>query len=194
MQAVMLEVPEALLAERRRLGHDRFDEMWEGVLHMVPPPRFDHQDLSAWLVSTWRPLARAHGLWVTQDTGLFDPKVPDFSSYRQPDVAVTGREHLSDRGIEGRTELAVEIRSPGDESYEKLPFYDRVGVQEFLVIELDLTMRHWARREELLRDVTVGDGTSVTLEALPVTLSRTEQGALAMDGDFGTTTFEGRNP
>lgn len=35
----MLEVPEGLLAERARLGHDRFDEMWEGVLHMVPPPR-----------------------------------------------------------------------------------------------------------------------------------------------------------
>jgi len=34
----MLEAPEELLAERRRKGHDRFDEVWEGVLHMLPPP------------------------------------------------------------------------------------------------------------------------------------------------------------
>jgi hypothetical protein len=27
---------EALLAGRRRLGQDRFDEVWEGVLHMNP--------------------------------------------------------------------------------------------------------------------------------------------------------------
>lgn len=33
-----MEVPEAMLAERRRLGLDRRDEMWNRVLHMVPPP------------------------------------------------------------------------------------------------------------------------------------------------------------
>ena len=38
MRAVMLDVPESLLDERRRLGLDVFDEVWEGVLHMVPPP------------------------------------------------------------------------------------------------------------------------------------------------------------
>ncbi|MBA3983821.1 MAG: hypothetical protein H0X61_09880 [Acidimicrobiia bacterium] len=38
MRAVMLDVPVALLAERQRLGHDLFDEMWEGELHMVPHP------------------------------------------------------------------------------------------------------------------------------------------------------------
>ena len=52
----MLEVHEALIAERRRLGHDRFDEMWEGVLHMVPSPGFGHQDLESWLVADWRSL------------------------------------------------------------------------------------------------------------------------------------------
>ena len=36
MRAVLLEVPEAMLDERRRLGHDGRDEMWDGVLHMVP--------------------------------------------------------------------------------------------------------------------------------------------------------------
>lgn len=186
----MLEVPEALLAERKRLGHDRFDEMWEGVLHMVPPPSLGHQDLASWLVATWRSLAQAVGLRVTQDTGLFDPQVADLSSYRQPDVAVWLPSHSSERGIEGRAELVVEIRSPVDEPYEKLPFYERVGVREVLIIELDMTLRHWARPEERLTEITAGDGSSAALEAIPVTLRRTSEGVLAMDGPFGSTTFE----
>ena len=39
----MLEVDPALLEQRRRLGLDHWDEMWEGVLHMGtgPPGRSD---------------------------------------------------------------------------------------------------------------------------------------------------------
>ena len=33
----MVAVPESLLAERRRIGADRRDEMWDGLLHMVQP-------------------------------------------------------------------------------------------------------------------------------------------------------------
>ncbi|HET9253937.1 MAG TPA: Uma2 family endonuclease [Pseudonocardiaceae bacterium] len=36
MRAVLLEVPESMLAERRRLGLDGRDEVWDSVLHMVP--------------------------------------------------------------------------------------------------------------------------------------------------------------
>jgi len=39
MRAVMLDVPEALVEERRRLGIDGFDEMWEGELHSIPDDR-----------------------------------------------------------------------------------------------------------------------------------------------------------
>jgi len=35
----MLEVDPALLEQRRRLGLDHWDEMWEGVLHMAPDPQ-----------------------------------------------------------------------------------------------------------------------------------------------------------
>ena len=38
MRVLMLEAPQAMLDERRRLGHAVRDEMWDGVLHMVPPP------------------------------------------------------------------------------------------------------------------------------------------------------------
>jgi hypothetical protein len=37
---------EALLERRRRLGQNRFDEVWDGVLHMIPAPSYEHQRLS----------------------------------------------------------------------------------------------------------------------------------------------------
>ena len=78
-----------LLAERRRLGHDRFDEMWEGVLHMVPPPSSRHQGHETRLIVLLAPRVEARGLVLLAEAGLFDPAVPDGSSYRQPDVVVT---------------------------------------------------------------------------------------------------------
>ena len=184
VQAVMLEVPEALLAERRRLGHDRFDEMWEGVLHMVPPPRSAHQSLEAWLLLRWAPLAEPLGLQVRLETGLFDPAVSDFSSFRVPDVAVVRREHVSERGIEGRAEVVVEVRSPNDESYQKLAFYERVGVQEFVVIDEDMTLHYWTREGERLIEQP-DCAQRATLKALPVTLSRTNKGGLVMESSAG---------
>ncbi|MDQ2726674.1 MAG: Uma2 family endonuclease [Actinomycetota bacterium] len=83
------------------------------------------------------------------ETGLFDPGLPGHGSYRQPDVVVAGPERTSERGIEGRTELVVEIRFPGYETYA-IPFYERVGVAELLVIEVDLTLRHWVRTDDRL--------------------------------------------
>ena len=38
MRALHFEVSEGELQERHRPGIDRWDEMWEGELHMVPPP------------------------------------------------------------------------------------------------------------------------------------------------------------
>lgn len=184
----MLEVPEALLAERRKLGHDRFDEMWEGVLHMVPPPDLAHQQLASWLLYHWTPLASARGLQVTAETGLFDPAVEGYTSYRQPDLAVWSPATTSARGIEGRAELVVEIRSPNDESYRKLPFYERVGVQEVLVIELGLGLRHWVRVEGRLVEVPGGDG--VELRALPVALRGAPDGILIMESASGPVTYK----
>ena len=44
MRAVILDMPVHWLAERKRSGADRFDEMWDGVLHMPPSPSGRHQD------------------------------------------------------------------------------------------------------------------------------------------------------
>jgi hypothetical protein len=45
MKAVIPEVPEHILQERKRTGADRWDEMWEGVLHMAAAPNKRHTRL-----------------------------------------------------------------------------------------------------------------------------------------------------
>ena len=42
------------------------------------------------------------------------------------------------RRARGGPDAVFEIRSPGDESYEKLPFYAALGVREIVIIPRDL--------------------------------------------------------
>jgi hypothetical protein len=53
----MSNVPPEILAWRKHTGADQWDEMWDGVLHMVPCPNCDHQDLEGaletWLRTWW---------------------------------------------------------------------------------------------------------------------------------------------
>jgi Uma2 family endonuclease len=136
MRVLMLEAPESLLAERRRTGADRFDEVWEGVLHMVPPPSDWHQVFGTELLVILQPIAKTKGLVASYETGVFRPGTGE-SDYRQPDLAFSLPAQRTRRGIEGPAELVVEIPSPGDESYEKLPFYGELGVREVLVVNPD---------------------------------------------------------
>ena len=134
MRAVMLEMPPTMLDARRKNGGDRFDEVWDGVLHMVPPPSLVHQRMESRFIVALTPIARRRGLEVFPELGLVDPP-RGWNDYRQPDVSVARPQDLSDRAIEGRAELVIEILSPEDESRDKLPFYARVGVREVWLID-----------------------------------------------------------
>jgi Uma2 family endonuclease len=131
MRAVMLEVPEALLEQRRRSGADRWDEVWEGVLHMVPPPSDPHQAFGTYLLVALTPIATAAGLESRHEGGYFRST----DDYRQPDLLFARREHFTHRGLEGPAELVVEILSPGDESRDKLGFYAAMSVSEVLLVD-----------------------------------------------------------
>jgi Uma2 family endonuclease len=125
---------EALLAERRRLGLDRADELWEGVLHMVPPPSGPHARRATELLLALAPIARRRGLIAYGDgVGLYAPE-PRPISYRCPDVALARPDQESERGLEGAV-LVVEVLSPDDDSRAKLPFYGRIGVEEVWLID-----------------------------------------------------------
>ena len=61
------------------------------------------------------------------------------------------------RAIDGHAELVVEIRSPNDESYDKLPFYAACKIPECWIIDpvtLDtLLLRAQATLKKLSKDV-----------------------------------------
>jgi len=128
----MLDVDPKLLAERARLGLDRWDEMWDGELHMVPPASGTHQRFGFNLVLVLKSRADERGLLVSPETGLF--RAAD--DYRVPDWAVYRPDQVSERGTEG-AELVIEIRSPGDESMVKIPWYLARGCREVLIVDRD---------------------------------------------------------
>jgi Uma2 family endonuclease len=138
MRAVMpVAIPE-VLRFRERTGADRFDEMWEGVLHMPPSPSFQHQSHASrilnFFVEVWCP--RVGGAAVMQiNVSTADRWDQD---YRIPDVSVM----LPERTPHGevmfvRPNVVFEVRSPGDETYDKLAFYAAVGVEAVVVVERD---------------------------------------------------------
>ncbi len=133
MRAVILEVDERMLAERRRLGLDRQDEMWEGVLHLVPPPFTGHGRMQAALIFQFASVVDQVGLVVGVETGVYAAD----DDYRVPDVVVYPPSAASERGIEGAPLLVVEIRSPGDESDAKVPWYLGRGAGSVVVVDRD---------------------------------------------------------
>lgn len=138
MKVVMpVAIPE-LLRFRERTGADRFDEMWQGVLHMTPSPSFQHQLQASrilnFLVEVWCP--RTGGSAVMQ-VNVSTPERWD-QDYRIPDVSVMGPERVPHgEGMFVQPNVVFEIRSPGDETYEKLPFYAALGIEAVVVIERD---------------------------------------------------------
>ena len=72
-----------LIAERERLGLDRRDEVWEGVLHMVPPPGHAHGLLATRLTRLLGPYADEAALELTGGVGIGSGE----TNYRVPDLA-----------------------------------------------------------------------------------------------------------
>ena len=128
---------EALLERRKRLGQDRKDEVWEGVLHMVPAPSHKHSKLSAHIKVLLRATATAAGLEVTDDFNLGDSKdnfrVPDGGLHR-PGAAEMWHPTAA---------LVLEVISPEDDTWQKLPFYAAHEVDELLIVDPDTRGIHW---------------------------------------------------
>lgn len=142
MRTLILEPSSAGIADvlerRRAAGLDRLDEVWEGVLHMVPAPSLGHADIAQQLAEILGAPARRAGLLPTMHEFNLGESEQD---YRVPD----GGLH---RGRSGGTwnataALVVEIVSRGDESWDKLPFYAAHRVDEVLIVEPSERTVHW---------------------------------------------------
>ena len=119
-----------LLERRRRSGLDRLDEVWQGVRHVVPAPSGEHAEITQQLAELLGGPARAAGLVPAM--GEFNLGESEHD-YRVPDGGV---HRVRPRGVWLPTAaLVVEIVSPGDESWEKLPFYARHLVDEVLIVD-----------------------------------------------------------
>jgi hypothetical protein len=121
---------EALIARRRQLGLDTFDEVWEGDYHMNAGPSGPHAWIDQQLAEILGPLARRAGLFAG---GVFnlgveeDFRVPDRGIHRSPLVAMWF----------DTAALVVEIESPDDETWDKLGFYAAHAVDEVLIVSPD---------------------------------------------------------
>jgi len=140
MATVVLEdTPEmrSLKERRRRAGLDRLDEVWEGVLHMVPAPSHEHGRLVVQLVRLLGPVADAVDLEMTDACNVGrseeDYRVPDLALHRP---GATGVWHPT-------AALVVEIVSPDDESWKKLPFYAAHRIDEVLIVDPQERSVHW---------------------------------------------------
>jgi hypothetical protein len=94
MKVVMpVAIPE-LLRFRERTGADRFDEMWQGVLHMTPSPSFQHQLQASRILNFFGEVwcSRTSGSAVMQ-VNVSTPERWDHD-YRIPDISVMGPERL----------------------------------------------------------------------------------------------------
>jgi len=129
------------LEQRRALGQDRFDEVWEGEYHVAPEGHGRHGDVDDQLASLLRPRAIAVGLWPSGPLNLGAS-----DNYRVPD-----RAYLRERTPEvwnPAAVIVVEILAPGDESYAKFGFYHRLGVEEILVVDPLQHAVEWYQRAE----------------------------------------------
>jgi Uma2 family endonuclease len=127
---------EALLARRRALGQDLFDEVWEGVYHMAPASHPWHGYVDNVLAELLGPLARAAGL---VGTGPFNLGEPD--DYRVPDRGY--HRSLPSTVWVPTAALVVEVISPDDETWEKFDFYGRHGVEEIGVADPHERLLRW---------------------------------------------------
>lgn len=147
MRAVILDTRsaglEALLERRRRSGLDRLDEVWEGELHLVPAPSGEHAYVTQQLAELLGGPARSAGLIPTMgEFNLGDSE----ESYRVPNG---GLHRELPRGTWHSTAaLVVEVVSPGDESWEKRPFYAQHQVDELLIVDPSQRAVHWLALED----------------------------------------------
>jgi Uma2 family endonuclease len=132
MPTLVLDPPppqlQELLERRRRTGADRHDEVWEGVYHMIPSANIVHSLVAQQLAVLLDAPARANGLVVGLEFNLGTK-----NNYRVPDLGVHSEPQL---GIRVPTAaIVVEILSPEDETWEKLPFYAEHRVDELLIVD-----------------------------------------------------------
>ena len=131
MTTVILgEHPEvqAMIEQRRALGQDGSDEVWEGVYYMVPHAHVHHALVQTRLGRVLEDQTLSRGFEVTGEFNL-----GDLDDFRVPDLGIHRNE--PDGLYVPTAAMVVEILSPNDATYKKFDFYGRHEVEEILVVD-----------------------------------------------------------
>lgn len=113
-------------------------ELFDGMLLMVPPPDFSHQDVTVELATALRLLTRrTGGIALVAPIGVqLGPQ-----TVLEPDVVylAPGQERMAEkRGIRGAPAVVVEVSSPSTKRYDthtKLPTYFEHGAREVWIVD-----------------------------------------------------------
>ena len=170
-------VVDELLKQRMQDGRDRYDEVWDGVYVMSPIANNEQQGLVSELVAIFKTFIDWQGLGRTfAGANISDRKSDWKMNYRVPDVLVFSQSTAAlDQGSHwfGGPDLAIEIVSPGDRTYEKLGFYATAGVRELLIVDrhpwkLTLLRRSSANSLDLIHAVEYPSTEELKLETFPL--------------------------
>ncbi len=166
-----------IIAQRQAWGIDHHDEVWEGVYFIASPKDNHHQHLLALLASVFIDVLGFRKLGkVLIGANVSDRRSHWEQNYRVPDLLVfLPGNAAEDRDTHwlGGPDLAVEIVSPGDRTYEKVPFYATVNTREVLVIDRHpWTLVLFRLQEGMMVEVAraaEGNEVSISSEVLPLT-------------------------
>jgi Uma2 family endonuclease len=173
--AIWIEPDPDYLEMRRERGLDKKDEVWDGVLHMVPTPSGLHETIAHDLMFALKPTADRLGLVVrTATTGVCVSE----HNYRIPDISFARPDQMSKLGLSSAL-LVVEVLSKNDESRQKFGYYAARGILEIWLVDPA------TRAVEMYQLV---NGAYVAMIAqrskvLGVTLELTEMKLRVIDGD-----------
>lgn len=170
------DIERRMIARRRRLGLDKFDEVWNGVYVMAPLANNEHQDVVGGLstlltiVVGWPRLGT-----VLPGANISDRRIGWKKNFRCPDVAVFLNDNRAvncDTHWFGGPDFAVEVINPGENVAKKFGFYAKVGTRELLVLNRSpwkLSLFRLADGEFCLNgDSFVADGTWLASQVLPL--------------------------
>ena len=128
-----------IIARRRRLGQDKFDEVWNGVYVMAPLANNEHQDFVGGLNTLLSIVVQWTKLGIVRPgVNVSDRRVGWTKNFRCPDVAVFLKDTTAlncDTHWFGGPDFAVEVASSGERVKRKLNFYAKVGTRELLIVD-----------------------------------------------------------
>lgn len=129
-----------LIRERQSRGIDRYDEVWDGVYVMPPLANNPHQRLVFDACMVLDTVVRPAGGRVQPGANVSDRREGWEKSFRAPDVVVVLKDGLAidcETHWFGGPDFLMEVKSPGDDTELKIPFYSKINVRELLVVHRD---------------------------------------------------------